>query len=109
MSNTVYKGEVKQGSNVSAAFRSDHTNVDSDVLIMSYAETGGGNPQVAREAAAPGGFAAVNLTVAKEGVLEVWVVTGQAADGGRLTVTRPGKPTHDEQIQGSVRWVYTVV
>lgn len=108
MSDSVFKGEINTGT-VSAEFKSDFSNVDSDLLVMSYSETGGANPQVAQDAAAPGGSAAVSLDLPQPGVLEVWVVTGHATDSGRLTVTRPGRPTHDEAIQGSVRWVYAVV
>lgn len=108
MSDSIFKGEVKAGD-VSAEFKSDFSNIDPDLLIMSYSETGGANPQVAQDIAAPGAFARVNLTLPRQGVLEVWVVIGHANDSGRLTVTRPGKPAHDEPIQGSVRWVYAVV
>jgi hypothetical protein len=108
MSDSVFKGEINTGT-VSAKFQSDFSNIDSDLLVMSYSETGGANPQVTQEAVAPGGSASVSLDLPQHGVLEVWVVTGHSTDSGRLTVTRPGKSTHDEAINGSVRWVYAVV
>lgn len=107
MSTSVFKGVIGAGA-VSARFMSDFSNADSDLLVISYAETGGGNPDVDQAAAVPGGFADVRLNAAGRGVLEVWVATGQAADSGRLSVARDGTTVDEEPIQGSVRWIYAV-
>jgi hypothetical protein len=107
MSTSVFKGAISSGA-IAAKFMSDFSNVDSDLLVVSYAEDGGGNPAVDQGAAAPGGFANVALNAPQPGVLEVWVTTGHATDSGRLTVIRNGTTVDDEPIQGSVRWVYAV-
>jgi hypothetical protein len=107
MSTSVFKGAIGTGR-ISAKFMSDFSNVDSDLAVISYAEVGGGNPQVDLAAAVPGGFAEASVNAPKKGVLEVFIVTGQATDSGRLTVSRDGTTVHEEAIQGSVRWVYAV-
>jgi hypothetical protein len=107
VSTSVFKGALK-GGKVSARFLSDFSNVDSDLLVISYAEMGGGNPQVDQRATAPGGFADVSVDAQRPGVLEVWVATGHAGDRGRLSVSSNGTAVDEEPIQGSVRWVYSV-
>jgi len=107
MSTTVFKGAITAGA-IDATFLSDSSNADSDLLVVSYAETGGGNPQVDQAVSAPGGSASVAVDAPRKGVLEVWVATGPAADSGRLQVTRDGAMVDDEPIQGSIRWVYAV-
>jgi len=108
MSTSVFKGGIGIGQ-IKARFMSDFSNADSDLLIMTTAELGaGGNPQVARAIAAPGGFADVALTIAKPSVLEIFVVTGQATDSGRLEVSCDGTVEDNEAILGPVRWVYSV-
>lgn len=108
MSTTVFKGGIGKGT-ISAKFLSDFSNADSDLLMISYGETGGGGgTAVDQGSAAPGGFANVSVSAPKQGVLEVWVVTGNATDSGRLSVFQGGSLKHDEAILGSVRWVYSV-
>jgi hypothetical protein len=107
MSSTVFKGAIKAGA-ISAMFLSDVSNADSDLLILSYAAIGGGGPQVDRDVTAPGGVARVGFTADANGILEVWAVTGQLTDGGRLQVMEDGMLKDDEPVQGSVRWVYSV-
>jgi len=107
MSDTVFKGAIKAGP-VSATFQSDYSNADSDLLIMSYSEIGGGNPLVDRDVTSPGGTAKVGLTLPTNGVLEVWVVTGQTSDSGRLQVREGNTLKDDDGVQGAARWVYSV-
>jgi len=107
MSTSVFKGGIGTGT-VSARYLADSSNADSDLLIVSFALNGGGNPQVSQGAAVPGGFAKAGVSAAGTGVLEVWVSTGLAADGGQLTVSLDGTVLDDEAIRGSVRWVYAV-
>ena len=107
MSATVFKGAIKAGP-VRAVFLSDVSNADSDLLIMSYARIGGAEPLVGRDSTAPGGTASVGFTTPANGILEVWAVTGQASDSGRLQVREDATLRDDEPIQGSVRWVYSV-
>jgi hypothetical protein len=108
MSTSVFKGGIGKGR-ISAKFLSDFSNVDSDLLMISYAETGGGTGSaVDQGAAAPGGFANVSIDAPKKGILEVWVATGNATDSGRLSVSLDGTVKHEEPVVGSVRWVYSV-
>lgn len=107
MSATVFKGAIKTGP-VRATFLSDMSNADSDLLIMSYARIGGAEPLVDRDSTAPGGTASVGFTAPANGILEVWTVTGEATDSGRLQVRQDETLKDDEPIQGSVRWVYSV-
>jgi hypothetical protein len=108
MSTSVFKGGIRVGE-IKARFMSDFSNADSDLLVMSTAELGGGaNAQVARAIAAPGGFAEVKLNIANPSVLEVFVVTGHATDSGRLEVSRAGVVKDNDAILGPVRWVYSV-
>ena len=83
----VFKGNIKVGT-ISAKFLSDFSNVDPDLLIASYAEASGANPQTAHEAIAPG---------------------GAASESGRLQVSRNGTIANDEAIKGPMEWVYTVI
>jgi hypothetical protein len=87
---------------------SDFSNIDSDLLIITYAQMGGGNPQVDTAIAAPGGSATVSVSPATAGVLEVMVATGQTTDSGRLDVTRDGTAVDHGPVQDSVRWIYAV-
>jgi hypothetical protein len=107
MPTSVFKGGIGTGT-VSARYQPNAANTDSDLLIISFARTGGGDPDVRQAAAAPGGFARVEIDAPGEGVLEVWVSTGQAGDGGQLTTALNGTALDDEATQGSVRWVYAV-
>lgn len=107
MSKTVFKGSIKAGT-ISAKFMSDLSNVDPDLLIEDYAEIGGGNPQEDHTVIAPGGSGTVSVKALKQGLLEVWVVTGHDEESGRLQVARDGTVKNDEAIQGPVRWVYAV-
>lgn len=56
MSTTVFKGSISTGT-IRARFMSDSSNIDSDLLTISYAQIGGGNPQVDTAVAVPGGSA----------------------------------------------------
>lgn len=107
MSTTVFKGAIGTGT-IHARFQSDFSNIDSDLLTISYAQIGGGNPQVDTAIAVPGGSASVSLSPASVGVLEVMVATGRASDSGRLEVTRNGSTVDQGPVQGSVRWVFAV-
>jgi len=104
----VFKGNIKAGT-ISAKFLSDFSNVDPDLLIASYAEASGTNPQTAHEAIAPGGAASVSITATKKGLLDVMVVTGHEEESGRLQVSRNGTIANDEAIKGPMEWVYTVI
>lgn len=110
MSITTYKGVIQAG-NIVAEFRSDFSNVGTDLLRISSVDANGNNPQTNRAEAAPGGFARASVSPNAEGLLEVWVVAGDGDTSGRLTVTRNGAAvsSSDEAISGSVRWVYTVL
>jgi hypothetical protein len=107
MSKSTFKGAISAGQ-VGAKFASDHTNADSDLLVVSYAATGGGNAKVNQAVSVPGGVARANVSTDQAGVLEVWVVIGHESDKGRLTVTLNGNPLDEDDVQGSVRWVYAV-
>ncbi len=50
----VFKGSIAAGA-LSARFASDAGNVDSDLLVMSYATNGGSGAQVDQATASPGG------------------------------------------------------
>jgi hypothetical protein len=104
---TVFKGAISAGT-IQAKFLSDFSNVDSDLLAMSYAQVGGGSPQVDTAAAVPGGFATVSLSPTAAGVLEVMVATGHTTDSGRLEVTRNGTAVTQGPVQDSVTWVFSV-
>lgn len=107
MSKSTFKGAISAGE-VAAKFASDHTNADSDLLVISYAATGGGNAKVNQAVSVPGGVAQTNVNADQTGVLEIWVVIGDEFDKGHLTVTLDGDPVDEDDIQGSVRWVYAV-
>src|SRR5690606_24286594 len=104
---TAFKGPISPGT-IKAEFASDYSNADSDLLVVSTAMIGGGNPQVAKDIAAPGGFASVSIDAVAPGVLEVWVAIGTRTDSGRLRVTSDDTLMHDAPISKSVRWVYSV-
>lgn len=107
MSTTVFKGPIGAGT-IQAKFLSDFSNIDSDLLTMSYAQIGGGNPQVDTGITVPGGSASVTLNPSKPGVLEILVATGQATDSGRLEVSLNGVLKDQGPVQDSVRWIYAV-
>ena len=107
MSDSIFKGPIRTGS-ITAKFFSDFSNLDSDLLVMSFAPRGGGNPQVDQGATSPGGTVQTTVDAAQRGVLEVWVVSGHSSDSGRLVLSRNGSEVNNEPVQGSVRWVYAV-
>lgn len=104
---SVFKGAVGSGT-ISAAFLSDPDNADDDLLVIAYAPIGGGSSGMDRAVSSPGGRARVSLQTAADGVLEVWVAIGTLTDKGRLSVSRDGEAVHEEDVTGSVRWVYSV-
>src|SRR4051812_46548392 len=103
MSISTFKGELVAGT-IKADFSADFSNEGSALLQMSYAESGGGNPQLSHDIAQPGLAAHTSLTVSKKGILEVWVVAGADEDSGRLVVSSNGTEKDADNIQGSVRW-----
>jgi hypothetical protein len=107
MSTTVFKGAIKPGL-VRATFKSDFSNLDPDLLMISYALIGGANPSEDHAVVAPGGSGSVSLTTAGTGVLEILVATKQASDSGRLEVTLDGAAPDADSIQNAVRWIYSV-
>lgn len=107
MSTTVFKGAIKPGV-MRATFKSDFSNLDPDLLMISYALIGGANPTQDHTVIAPGGSGLVSLTTAGTGVLEILVATKQATDRGLLEVTLDGGAPDAGSIQNAVRWVYSV-
>lgn len=107
MTTQEFKGAIPGGT-LSARFQSDPSNADSDLLVMAYSEMGGADSQVDQAISAPGGSATVQVNTEDAGILEVWVAIGNPADSGRLTVSRNGEALDDDEITGSVRWVYAV-
>lgn len=107
MATDVFKGGIKIGA-ISAKFMSDSSNVDSDLLVASYADVNGGNVQTPHEVVAPGGAAAVSVNAIKKGLLEILVVTGHEDESGRLQVSHDGAVHDDEPTKGPVRWVFAV-
>jgi hypothetical protein len=108
MATSVFKGPIDTGE-ITARFLSDFSNLDSDLLGIGYAETGGGNPQSDHDVAAPGSAISVALTVTGQGILEVFVAIGHSSDTGRLSVSCNGQVVNDEPVQGSIRWTYAVI
>jgi hypothetical protein len=104
---SVFRGTVGAGT-ISASFLSDPDNADDDLLVIAYAPIGGGSSGMDRAVSNPGGRARVSLQAADEGVLEVWVAIGTLTDRGRLSVSLDGVAVHEEDVKGSVRWVYSV-
>jgi hypothetical protein len=103
-----YKGGIAHGA-ITAKFQADYSNGGSALLYISYAETGGANPQVSHAAVVPGGSQTVAVNTTVPGVLEVWVAVGQSDDSGRLVVTTGATTADDEPVQGAVSWGYSVV
>lgn len=104
----MYKGHIEVGE-ISATFSSDYSNVDVDLLIVSYADSRGGDSREGHEAIQPGASGTVRVRAAGKGLLEVLVDTGHDDDSGRLRVEGNGSTRDDEPVQGPVRWVYTVI
>lgn len=104
---SVFKGTVGRGT-ISAAFHSDLANADPDILVIAYAPIGGGSSRMDRAVSDPGGTARVSIQASAEGVLEVWIAIGTPTDRGRLAVSRNGEVQHEDEIRGSVRWIYSV-
>jgi len=107
MSTTVFKGAIKTGT-IRAKVFADFSNSGSDLLVLGYAADGGGGAQSSQAVAAPGGSARAELTAPAKGVLEVWVVVGDAKDSGRLQVMHGDTVVDDGTFQDAVRWVYAV-
>lgn len=107
MSTSVFQGGIETGT-FSARYLPAAANSGSGLLFVSFARTGGGDPDVRQAAAAPGGFAKVEIVAPGEGVLEVWISAGQAGDAGQLTTALNGTVLNDTPIQGAVRWIYAV-
>jgi hypothetical protein len=108
MATDLFRGLIGMGQ-IKAEFLSDFSNADPDLLIISYAPTGGGGGVVDRASANPGGQATVRVAAAAQGVLEVSVITGVESDSGRLRVLRDGAVVHDTPaVMGATRWVYSV-
>jgi len=104
----MFRGNIKTGS-VSVKFLSDSSNIDTDLLVGSYAASGTTSGQSEQAVASPGGFATVTLQAAKRGVIEIMVDTGHENESGRLIVTREGQPHDEGTTLGPVRWTYVVI
>jgi hypothetical protein len=107
MSESSFKGSIPAGT-VTAEFDSDASNADADLLIAMYSSVPAGQKHVDEAATAPGGQASVSVEAGGRGVLEVWVAIGAATDRGRLRVFADGQLRDEDDIEGSVRWVYAV-
>jgi hypothetical protein len=105
---SVFKGSIKTGT-IGAKFSGDASNAGSALVVISYADVGGAGAKVSQAAVAPGGTARVSVMTGANGVLEVWVAAGAAADTGVLEVFRDNGTTVDQaNIAGPVRWAYSV-
>lgn len=105
---SVYKGDIDAGK-ITATWKADAANADSDLLRINYSPIGGTKPATDHEAVAPGGSGTVEVKAPKDGVLEVWIDLGPASDKGHLTVAVDGTTVDAEAVEGSVVWTYTVV
>ena len=104
-----YKGQIGVGT-ISVAFASDYSNLDTDLLMASYADRQGGNAIADGTEIAPGGTGTVQVAAPQPGFLEVKLDTGHQSESGRLSVTDAnGVRKNDEPTQGPVRWTFTVV
>jgi len=104
---SVFKGAIGTGI-IQARFQSDTANADPDILVIAYAPIGGGSSRMDRAVSDPGGTALVTVEGPSDGVLEVWVAIGTPTDKGRLSVSRDGEVEDEDDVRGSVRWVYSV-
>ena len=107
MGTSTFKGAIRGGS-ISAVLLSDLSNQDADLLVAAYSPLTPGSSLVDHSESVPGGRAEVRLDALDNGVLEVWVAIGAEEDRGRLQVFRDGVLYGEEEIVGSVRWVYSV-
>lgn len=107
MSESVFKGAIQPGT-ITAEFDSDAGNADADQLVALYTALSGGDTDVDEDTTVPGGSARVDVEAGGRGILEVWVAIGAESDRGTLRVLSDGELRHDSEIQGSVRWVYSV-
>jgi hypothetical protein len=103
----MFRGSIKAGT-VSAKFLSDFSNIDSDLLVGSYAAAGANTGQSEQAIVVPGGFATVTLAATKRGLIEIMIDTGHENESGRLIVTRDGQPHDESPTLGPVRWTYLV-
>ena len=107
MSECVFKGAIDPGT-ITAELDSEVGNTDADQLVALYSALAGGATDVDEDTTPPGGSARVRVEAGGRGILEVWVAIGAEADRGTLRVLSDGELRHESEIQGSVRWVYSV-
>ena len=104
---SVFKGSIG-ASTISARFVSDLGNADDDLLVIAYAPIGGGTSAMDRAVSNPGDRARVSPQASSEGVLEVLVAIATVTDRGRLSVSCDAETAEEDEVRGSVRWVYSV-
>lgn len=102
-----FKGVIGTGT-ISARFESDDSNRDSDILVIAYSAVGGGDTAVDREVIVPGGSGVASVVARSDGIVEVLVSIGDESDSGHLQVLDDGEVEDEDDIDGSVRWIYSV-
>ncbi|OAN60730.1 hypothetical protein A8B79_09415 [Balneola sp. EhC07] len=100
-----YKGNVSKNSTITAELSCSSSNSGSALLFITSSDGNGDS-----KAVAPGGADSVSITPTESGILNVIVDFGSNTDSGVLTVKENGSniPGSTENIQGDLRWSYSV-
>ena len=100
-----YKGNVSKNSTITAELSCSSSNSGSALLFITSSDGNGDS-----KAVAPGGADSVSITPTESGILNVIVDFGSNTDSGVLTVKEKGSniPGSTENVQGDLRWSYSV-
>lgn len=100
-----YKGNVSKNSTITAELSCSSSNSGSALLFITSSDGSGDS-----KAVAPGGADSVSITPTESGILNVIVDFGSNTDSGVLTVKENGSniPGSTENVQGDLRWSYSV-
>ncbi len=100
-----YKGNVSKNSTITAELSCSSSNSGSALLFITSSDGNGDS-----KAVAPGGADSVSITPTESGILNVIVDFGSNTDSGVLTVKENGSniPGSTENVQGDLRWSYSV-
>lgn len=100
-----YKGNVSKNSTITAELSCSSSNSGSALLFITSSDGNGDS-----KAVASGGADSVSITPTQSGILNVVVDFGSNTDSGVLTVKENGSniPGSTENVQGDLRWSYSV-
>jgi len=104
-----YKGGIKAGSTVEAELQLNNRAKGTALLVLSFADNGGGSgTDQCIVAPAASGACSAKTNAGVTGMVRVWADLNAESDGARLITRVNGAERDSEQITGDTTWSYSL-